>query len=89
LIRFQREPAGPGVIRVPGGRPVAIFLGVVGFTTTLITIAFSLVPAEDEPHKLFAVAKIVVLTALLLAMGSFVFRWGKRRAEREGDRAHG
>src|SRR6202795_531363 len=89
LIRFEREPAGPGVIRVPGGRPVAIFLGVVGFTTTLITIAFSLVPAEDEPHKLFAVAKIVVLTALLLAMGSFVFRWGKRRAEREGDRAHG
>jgi amino acid transporter len=83
LIRFQREPAGPDVTRVPGGRPVAILLGVVGFTTTLVTIAFSLVPADDEPHKILAVVKIVGLTALLLAIGSLVFRWGKMHAERE------
>lgn len=82
LIRFQREPVGAGVIRVPGGRPVAILLGVLGFTTTLVTIVFSLVPAEDEPHKILAVVKIVGLTALLLAVGSLVFRWGKMHAER-------
>jgi glutamate:GABA antiporter len=86
LIRFQREPAGPDVIRVPGGRPVAILLGVVGFTTTLVTIVFSLVPADDEPHKILAVVKIVGLTALLLAMGSLVFRWGKMHAERGAGR---
>ena len=26
MIRLQREPAGPDVIRVPGGTPVAIAL---------------------------------------------------------------
>jgi glutamate:GABA antiporter len=83
LIRFQREPAGPGVIRVPGGKPTAILLGVVGFTTTLVTIVFSLIPADDEPHKILAVVKIVGLTGMLLAIGWFVFHWGKVHAARE------
>jgi amino acid transporter len=80
LIRLQREPAGTEVMRIPGGRPAAIALGVLGFTTTLVTIAFSVIPAEDEPHKVLAVVKIVGLTALLLAMGVFAFAWGKSHA---------
>jgi len=81
LIRFQREPAPAGTIRVPGGRPAAIFLGVLGFATTLVTIAFSLVPAAEEPHKVVAVVKVVGLTALLLALGVVTFIWGKSRAQ--------
>jgi amino acid transporter len=77
LIRFQREPAGPEVIRVPGGRPVAIVLGVLGFTATLVTIVFSVMPAADEPHKLLAVGKIVGLTLVLLGLGVVAFLWGK------------
>jgi amino acid transporter len=80
LIRLQREPVGPEVMRIPGGRPAAIALGVLGFTTTLVTIAFSVVPADDEPHKVLAVVKIVGLTALLLAAGVFAFAWGKSHA---------
>src|SRR5271167_1139902 len=80
LIRLQREPAGPEVMRVPGKRPAAIALGVLGFTTTLVTVAFSVIPADDEPHKLLAVVKIVGLTALLLAIGVFAFAWGKSHA---------
>jgi amino acid transporter len=80
LIRLQREPPGPDIMRIPGGRPVAKAVGILGFTTTLITIAFSVIPAEDDPHKLLAVVKIVGLTILLLAMGVFVFVWGKSQA---------
>ena len=50
------------------------------FTATLVTIAFSVIPANDEPHKGLAVAKIVGLTALLLAVGVFAFAWGKSHA---------
>jgi len=80
LIRLQREPAGPEVMRIPGGRPTALALGVLGFTTTLVTIAFSVIPADDEPHKALAIAKIVGLTALLLGIGVIAFAWGKSHA---------
>ena len=77
LIRFQCEAAGAEVIRVPGGRPVATALGLLGFTTTLVTIVFSVIPAADEPHKLLAVAKIIGLTFVLLGLGVLAFLWGK------------
>jgi uncharacterized membrane protein YdbT with pleckstrin-like domain len=67
-------------MRIPGGRPAAIALGTLGFTATLVTIVFSVIPAADEPHKLLAVAKIVGLTALLLAVGVLLFAFGKSRA---------
>jgi hypothetical protein len=37
-------------------------------------------PAEDDPHKILAVTKIIGLTVLLLAMGVFAFIWGKSQA---------
>jgi amino acid transporter len=80
LIRLQREPVGPEVMRIPGGRPAAFALGVLGFTTTLVTIALSVIPADDESHKVLALVKIVGLTAVLLAVGVFAFGWGKSHA---------
>jgi amino acid transporter len=79
MIRLQREPAGAEVIRVPGGRPVAIGLAALGFTTTLISIALALIPAEDEPHKVLAVTKVAGLTILLVAAGALVYWRGRWR----------
>jgi amino acid transporter len=79
MIRLQREPAGPEVIRVPGGRPVAIGLAALGFTTTVISIALALIPAEDEPHKVLAVTKVAGLTILLVAAGALVYWRGRWR----------
>jgi glutamate:GABA antiporter len=79
LIRLQREPAGPGVIRVPGGRPAAYALAAVGFTTTAVSIWLALVPAEDEPNKVLAVSKVAGLTLLLLVAGAVVYFTGKMR----------
>ncbi|HTV60719.1 MAG TPA: APC family permease [Verrucomicrobiae bacterium] len=83
LIRLQREPPDPGVLRIPGGKRVAIAIGVLGFVSTSVTILFSLMPAADEPHPVFAVLKIVVLTAFLILLGVFTFHWGKSKAARE------
>jgi glutamate:GABA antiporter len=79
LIRLQREPTPAETMRIPGGKPAAIAFGTLGFTTTLITIVASVMPAADEPHKLLAVAKIVGLTAILLAVGVLAFEFGKQR----------
>jgi amino acid transporter len=79
LIRLQREAVAPETMRIPGGRPAAIALGMLGFTTTMVTIVCSVIPAADEPYKLLAVAKIVGLTALLLAVGVLLFVFGKSR----------
>jgi glutamate:GABA antiporter len=82
LIRVQRRPAAPAVRRIPGGPPVATALACVGFLTTFLTIVLSVIPAEEEPNKPLAVAKVLLATAVLIAGGVFVFAIArqKRRA---------
>ena len=64
MFKLQNEPAGPDVIRVPGGKPVARVVAIVGFVTTAFTIGLSLIPQPDEPNKPLAVIKIVGLSRL-------------------------
>ena len=78
MIRLQREPAGPEVIRVPGGAPVAIALASLGLVVTTVSIALALIPAADEPNKLLAVTKVAGLTILLMAGGAVVYFLGTR-----------
>jgi glutamate:GABA antiporter len=78
MIRLQREPVPPGVTRLPGGKPVAILLASVGLITTVLTIVLATIPPDDEPHKGFAIAKIIGSTFLLVGAGVVVFlsrRW--------------
>ena len=60
----------PRDVRVPGGRPVAILLGLVGLATTLCAIG---------P---LTVLKIIGLTETLLATGWAIDALSKRRAAR-------
>ncbi len=80
MIRLQREPAGPEVRRVPGGKPVAIALGILGMASTLITIVLSAIPADDEPNKPLAVLKIVGGTAVMVALGVALYLFGRYKA---------
>jgi glutamate:GABA antiporter len=82
MIKLQGEPAGPDVIRVPGGTPVAKFVAVVGFLTTTVTIALSLIPQTDETNKPLALVKVVGGTAVLVLVGVWIYAAGKRRAAR-------
>jgi amino acid transporter len=82
LIRLQREPIEPGVMRVPGGKPVAIMLASLGFATTCAVIIGSTIPDPSEPNKWLAVGKIVALSAALLGGGLALYAAGKRRSLR-------
>jgi amino acid transporter len=83
MFKLQREPAGPEVIRVPMGKAGAYVLSIVGFTTTLFTIALSVLPPPDEPNKPLAVFKIVGGCGALLLVGVWLYWAGKRRAKVE------
>jgi len=82
MIKLQREPAGPEVIRVPGGTVMAKLVATLGFLTTALTIALSLIPQPDEPNKMLAVLKIVGGCGALVLIGVWIYWSGKRRAAR-------
>jgi glutamate:GABA antiporter len=80
MIRLQGRKVGPEVRRVPGGKPVAILLGLVGLVSTSATIVLSLIPGADEHDKPLAVAKVVGGTIVLVGLGVVVFLAERRRA---------
>jgi hypothetical protein len=47
--------------------------------TTALTIVLSVVPQADEPNKPLAVLKVVGGSAILVAMGAWIYRAGKRQ----------
>jgi amino acid transporter len=73
MLKLHSQPAGPEVIRVPGGKPVARLVAIVGLLTTIATIAISVLPPPDEPNKPLAVLKIVGLSGLMVLMGVAIF----------------
>lgn len=79
MIRLQCEPAAPGVIRVPGGRPVAVILGCVGFATAAFATFLSVIPPSDETHKQLFLVKILGSTAALVGLGLLLYFLGRRR----------
>jgi len=82
MYKLQGEPAGPDVIRVPGGKPVAKIVAAVGLVTTCLTIILSVIPQPDEPNKPLAVLKIVGLSGLLVLIGAWIYWMGKRKQAR-------
>jgi glutamate:GABA antiporter len=81
MFKLQSEPAGEEIIRVPGGRPVAYVLSILGFATTLFTIALSILPPPDEPNKALAVFKIIGGCGTLVLIGVGLYWTGRRRAQ--------
>ncbi|HUQ48177.1 MAG TPA: APC family permease [Gemmatimonadaceae bacterium] len=70
-----RSAAGlvsPGVLRL---------MAASGFLVVAVAMFLALVPAQDQPRPVFAVIKLLVMTAVLLGMGTLLFlRGGKKRA---------
>ena len=82
LIRLQRVPAEPGVLRVPGGKNVARGVAVVGFVTATLAIVLSMIPPPGEPRPWLAVGKIIGSSVLMIAVGMGLYWAGKRRTRR-------
>jgi glutamate:GABA antiporter len=90
LVRVQRVPAGPEVMRVPGGRPAAVVVGVTGFVTTTISIGLALMPPADAADPTLAVVKVAVPSLALIALGVLLYRRGRARRTAAGaDRGAG
>ncbi|HUB50596.1 MAG TPA: APC family permease [Terracidiphilus sp.] len=84
LIRVQNRPMEPGALRIPGGRPVAIMLAVLGLASTLATVVLSTIPSDDDPHPVLAVVKILGLTSILLGAGVVVFLIARYKQKKLG-----
>lgn len=80
MFRLQGEAAGPNVIRVPGGKPMARLLSCIGFSTALLTIVLSFVPSPDEANPVLAMEKVTGATVALLLIGAFFYWLAKKRA---------
>jgi amino acid transporter len=80
MFRLQGETAGPNVIRVPGGKPMARLLACVGFATALLTIVLSFVPSPDEANPVLAMEKVTGGTVALLLIGALLYWLAKKRA---------
>jgi len=74
----------PGALRIPGGRPVAIMLAVLGLASTLATVVLSTIPSDDDPHPVLAVVKILGLTSILLGAGVVVFLIARYKQKKLG-----
>ena len=83
MIRLQKEPAGSEVMRVPGGKAMAILLSLLGFATTSVAIILAIIPSEDEPNPSLAVAKVVCLSLLLILIGAGLYARGKWRRSQD------
>ena len=82
MIKLQNEPASPNIRRVPGKKPVAIALALIGFIATSATIVLSLFPGADQPNKALAVAKVIGATLIQLGLGIAIFTAERRRSRR-------
>jgi amino acid transporter len=80
MFKLQNEPAGADVICVPGGKPAARAVALVGLATTMLTLFLSVLPQPDEPNKPLAVLKVVGLSGLLVLIGAWIYWAGKKRA---------
>ncbi len=54
-------------------KPVAMLLAAVGFLSTMLTIVLSVIPADEEPNKPLAVAKVLISTVVLIGGGALLF----------------
>jgi len=70
-----RSALGP----LPGGKPVALMLGGIGFLSTAFTIALSAIPSAEEPNKPLALAKVLISSAVVVLAGIGVFALRHRK----------
>jgi glutamate:GABA antiporter len=66
---------------------VATALAIIGFLSTSLTIVLSMIPGEDEPHELLAVAKVLISTAILIGIGVAIFLRAESRRRKAAARS--
>jgi glutamate:GABA antiporter len=78
-FKLYAEPASAEMVRIPGGKLTVLGFAALGLATTLSAMVLALFPADDEPNKPFAVAKVVALTVMMILLGVAVYAAGAAR----------
>jgi amino acid transporter len=78
-FKLDAEPATPDMVRIPGGRWTVIACATIGLATTLGAMVLAVFPADEEPNKPFAVAKVLFLTAMMILFGVGFYIAGRAR----------
>jgi len=78
-LRLKPDSPLTGGVRIPGGRYTVVACAAVGMATTVGAMILALFPANDEPNKLFAVVKVLFLTAMMILFGIGVYAAGLSR----------
>ena len=84
VIRLQGEPAGPDVMRIPGGKPIAFLLAILGLITTITSSVLACIPPAEEPNKFLAVVKLLGSSGLMVGIGALIYWVGRRNSGPDG-----
>lgn len=80
LIKVQRQPADSEIVRVPGGKWVALLFAVLGLLTTVSALVLAVLPPEEEANKLLYIVKVAGLAAAMVGIGGAIYYLGKKAA---------
>jgi glutamate:GABA antiporter len=69
FLATQARAGAPDEWRVPGGRGVAVAIGLVGMVATVVAVACTLVPSPDAKDQVGEVVKLVVASGVLIFSG--------------------
>jgi glutamate:GABA antiporter len=79
-LKFRAHAQSSAALRIPGGSFTIVVAALIGLTTTLVAVVFAGFPADDDPNKALAVAKVAGLTIAVLLAGGMIYGLGRRRA---------
>lgn len=82
-IKLSSGPPVPGESRIWGGRPILVFVALMGILATAGSIVVAFVPPPEEGHPALAVLKVAGMTAVLLLFGASLYAIGNLRARRQ------
>ncbi|SRR5579862_8879 len=78
-IKGASLPSVPGLWTPPGGARTTRALGWLGMAASAVAILCTLVPSSDDPHPLWAVAKIVISTLVVAVVGLALYWLAKHK----------
>ena len=78
--RREYAAASPGCGRRPAAARTTRVLGWLGMASSAVAILCTLVPSSDDPHPLWAVAKIVLSTLVVAVVGLVLYWLAKRKS---------
>jgi glutamate:GABA antiporter len=81
VIKLAYKPdrsAHANAVLIRGGKPGVWVMGVLGFAITALSIALSVIPPGEEPHKFLFELKLVGATVGAMLIG-LILHWSARR----------